>query len=198
MRGLIILEILLVLLAYLIGSIPFALLIGKIFYNVDVRTVGSGNLGSTNVFRNLGKKAGVAVLLLDVLKGAIVTALPIFISSSIHPLFLGLFAVIGHSFSIFAQFKGGKSVATAAGMILIYNPITMVLGVLIFLLSLKMFKFVSLSSMIASLIVFTSSFTTHDTIFISIMGLVSLFIIYRHRSNWKRIKKGIEPKVSWI
>ncbi len=115
---------LIILCAYLIGSIPSGLWIGKIFYKTDIREHGSGNLGATNTFRILGKKAGLVVTVMDVLKGTaavLLVTLPVFVDVTIHSLILGLVAVIGHMFPIFANFRGGKAVATSAGVLLGYS-----------------------------------------------------------------------------
>ena len=115
---------LVLILAYLVGSIPSALWIGQIFYKTDIRKHGSGNLGATNTFRVLGKKAGIVVMVMDILKGTVATILPtlaLFPDSGVHPLVAGLVAVFGHMFPIFASFKGGKAVATSGGMLLGYH-----------------------------------------------------------------------------
>ena len=111
--------------AYLLGSIPSGLWVGQYFFKKDIRQYGSGNLGSTNAFRVLGKKAGSLVLFCDIFKGflAMILALTIFKQPDISPLWIASFAVIGHTFPIFASFKGGKAVATFAGMILAYQPL---------------------------------------------------------------------------
>ncbi len=106
---------LLFIVAYLLGSIPFALVVGKIGYGIDIREHGSGNLGGTNTFRTLGKKAGFTVTIADILKGTLATSLPMIFGLDIHPLWFGLAAVLGHVYPIFAKFRGGKAVATSAG-----------------------------------------------------------------------------------
>lgn len=188
--------------AYLIGSIPSALWIGKLFYKTDIRQHGSGNLGTTNTFRVLGKKPGIAVLLIDILKGTaavLLPLLPIFAESTVHPLILGIVAVAGHMFPIFAKFRGGKAVATSAGVILGYNlPLFLVLLV-VFLISLKTTKMVSLTSMITATaaMIYVTIFwivTGNFALFILISFLAG-FIFYRHRENIKRIKNGTEPKI---
>ena len=110
-------------LGYLLGSIPFALLVGKWGHGIDIRQHGSGNLGTTNTFRVLGKKAGIIVLIGDLGKGAVASLVPILLASELHPLFAGLAAVIGHIYPVFARFKGGKAVATSGGMLLVTSPI---------------------------------------------------------------------------
>src|SRR5699024_9599699 len=125
------------LIAYLLGSIPSALLVGKIGFNIDIREHGSGNMGATNTFRVLGLKAGSIVTLVDILKGTVATLLPLLLFDvEINRLLLGLFAVIGHTYPIFAKFKGGKAVATSGGIFLGVNPLLFIIMVLSFLLTL--------------------------------------------------------------
>lgn len=193
---------LIIICAYLIGSIPSALWIGKIFYKIDIRQHGSGNLGTTNTFRVLGKKPGIAVLLIDILKGTtavLLPLLPIFAQSTVHPLILGIVAVAGHMFPIFAKFRGGKAVATSAGVILGYNlPLFLVL-LAVFLISLKTTKMVSLTSMITATaaMIYVTIFwivTGNFALFI-LISFLAAFIFYRHRENIVRIKNGTEPKI---
>src|ERR1700692_1989736 len=146
-------------LAYLCGSIPTAVWIGKAFYGVDVREYGSGNAGATNTFRVLGKKAGIPVMLLDILKGWTATNLAYFIGVTTtggphsnfisYQLALGIAAVMGHLFPIFAGFRGGKGVATLFGMVLAVNLHSALLCVAVFIIVLLVTKYVSLSSIIA-------------------------------------------------
>ncbi|EMG27354.1 membrane protein YgiH [Listeria fleischmannii 1991] len=193
--------IILSIIAYLIGSIPSGLWIGKIFYKKDIREHGSGNLGATNSFRVLGVKPGIVVTAMDILKGTIATLLPLFFIANIdhhYMLLTGVFAIIGHSFPIFASFRGGKAVATSAGVVLAYAPILFVLAVLVFLLTLKITKYVSLSSMIAAVAAFVISLFFGDWILIILITALAIFIIWRHRANIKRIKEGTEPKITWM
>lgn len=197
--------ILLLLIAYLLGSIPSGLWVGKLFYNTDIREHGSGNLGGTNTFRVLGKKAGLVVTLLDILKGTAAVSLvllPIFSNVNINPLILGVLAVIGHMYPIFARFKGGKAVATSGGVLLGYNWPVFVLVFITFFIILKLTKMVSLSSMIVAIVGFLYSifyyFRTGDFYLIILIGLFGSFIFYRHRANIGRIKAGTEPKVKWL
>ena len=188
--------------AYLIGSIPSALWIGKLFYKTDIRQQGSGNLGATNTFRVLGKKPGIVVTLIDIFKGTaavLLLILPFFSDATIHPLILGITAVVGHMFPIFASFRGGKAVATSAGVILGYNFPLFLLLLVVFIISLKLTKMVSLTSMIAAVvaIIYVIVFwivTGNYALFILIAFLAS-FIFYRHRENIKRIMNGTEPKI---
>ncbi|EUJ32392.1 glycerol-3-phosphate 1-O-acyltransferase PlsY [Listeria cornellensis] len=193
--------ILLCLIAYILGSIPSGLWIGKIFYKKDIRELGSGNLGATNSFRVLGVKPGIIVTLMDILKGTAATLLPFFFQLDVNHhfwLLTGIFAIIGHSFPIFAKFKGGKAVATSAGVILAYAPWLFLAALIIFALSLKISKYVSLSSMIAATSALVISLFFQDWILVGIIAAIAAFIIYRHIPNIKRIKKGEEPKISWM
>lgn len=187
--------------SYLIGSIPSGLIIGKAFYGVDIRQHGSGNLGGTNTFRTLGKKAGFAVTISDILKGTIATLLPVMLSLDldINPLIFGIFAVIGHMYPLFAGFKGGKAVATSAGILLGHEPLLFVVTILIFFLTLYLSKYVSLSSMVAGISGFIYSLILwDDKLLIVVLALLTIFVVYRHRANIKRIMKKTEPKVKWI
>ncbi|MBC2375159.1 glycerol-3-phosphate 1-O-acyltransferase PlsY [Listeria welshimeri] len=193
--------ILLSLLAYVIGSIPSGLWIGKIFYKKDIREFGSGNLGATNSFRVLGKKAGSIVTVMDILKGTVATLLPFFFQLHVdHHFWLltGAFAIIGHSFPLFAGFRGGKAVATSAGVILAYAPLLFVAALIIFLLTLKISKYVSLSSMIAALAALLISLFMGDWILIILIACITLFVVWRHRANITRIRNGEEPKIKWM
>ncbi|MGE7780329.1 glycerol-3-phosphate 1-O-acyltransferase PlsY [Peribacillus sp. NPDC097264] len=194
------LTIIIILAAYLIGSIPSGLLIGKTFYNIDIREHGSKNLGGTNTFRTLGVKAGLTVTIMDILKGTLATLLPFFLGADMPELLAGICAVIGHMFPIFANFRGGKAVATSAGVILAYEPLFFLFAVLIFFISLYITKYVSLSSMIACLLALIYSLVFHfgDWALIIVIGILTVFIFYRHRANIKRIIDKTEPKVKWL
>lgn len=190
--------ILLSLLAYVIGSIPSGLWIGKIFYKKDIRDFGSGNLGATNSFRVLGIKAGSIVTVMDILKGTVATLLPFFFQLNVdHHFWLltGAFAIIGHSFPLFAGFRGGKAVATSAGVILAYAPLLFVAALVVFLVTLKLSKYVSLSSMIGALAALIISLFMGDWILIILVACIALFVIWRHRANITRIRNGEEPKI---
>lgn len=184
--------------SYVIGSIPSGLIIGKWFYGTDIRQHGSGNLGGTNTFRTLGVKAGIIVTLMDILKGTLAIFIPLFFGSDLHPLLAGITAVIGHMFPLFAGFRGGKAVATSAGMLLGYEPILFILLLIVFFISLKWSKYVSLSSMIAALFAFIYTLFTGDWPLVAIVAALAFFVIFRHRANIKRIKEKTEPKVKWI
>lgn len=187
--------LLICLISYLIGSIPWALIIGKIFFGKDIRTMGSGNLGTTNMMRNLGMKAGLSVFFLDVSK----SVLSMFIASHFlgNITYLSLFgamAMLGHIFPIFAGFKGGKAVATATGMFLFLYPYLTLVLIVIFFINLFITGYVSLGSIIVSLV---------GTIVVSIIGqgidkyiimIMCILVIYMHRSNVVRLKNGTENR----
>ncbi|ANC77027.1 glycerol-3-phosphate 1-O-acyltransferase PlsY [Fictibacillus phosphorivorans] len=191
--------IIILLLSYLLGSIPFALLVGKIGYGIDIREHGSGNLGGTNTFRTLGKKAGFIVSAADVLKGTLAASLPILLDVDLHPLLAGVPAVIGHCYPVFAKFKGGKAVATSGGVLLFAQPLLFVLVLFTFFLTLYISKYVSLSSIMAGVgSVVLSFFIAGDWLTTYILIGFTLFLVYRHRQNIVRIAKKTEPKVKWI
>ena len=182
--------------AYLLGSIPSGLWIGRKFFQIDIRQHGSGNLGATNSFRILGKKAGTIVLLMDLLKGSIsVLLLKQMDLHGIFPLIIALFAVMGHTYPLFANFKGGKAVATFAGVILAYQPVLFLIGLGIFILTLAISKMVSFTSMLTISIGVLLSLYFQDIVLTTIALLADIFIIYRHRTNIQRILNGTEPKV---
>ncbi|WP_064093384.1 glycerol-3-phosphate 1-O-acyltransferase PlsY [Rossellomorea aquimaris] len=189
---------LILVLSYLIGSIPSGLIVGKKFYGIDIREHGSGNLGGTNTFRTLGVKAGMIVSIMDILKGTLATLLPFLITSDVHMLLAGVFAVIGHMYPVFANFRGGKAVATSAGVLLGYAPLLFLILLGVFFLALYISKYVSLSSMIAALVAFTYTLFTGDIALIIVVGVLALFVVYRHRSNIVRIKNKTEPKIKWL
>jgi len=184
--------------AYLFGSIPSALIVGKVGYGLDIREQGSGNLGATNTFRVLGIKAGSIVVLSDILKGTVATLVPLLFDVDVYRLIIGIFAVIGHTYPIFARFKGGKAVATSGGIILGVSPLLFIIMVLTFLLSLYISKYVSLSSMITGIVSFIVSLFIRDIGIIIVIASLTIFVFYRHKENIKRIKNKTEPKITWM
>lgn len=198
--------VIILVIAYLLGSIPSALWVGKLLYKTDIREHGSGNLGGTNTFRTLGVKAGLIVSILDILKGTAATLLPLlpfFLNTDVHPLILGVLAVVGHMFPIFAQFKGGKAVATSGGVLLAYHWPLFVIMLAGFFIFLKLTKMVSLTSMILAMLgllytILYNIFYRVDIPLLIVIILLASFILYRHRANITRIKAGSEPKVKWI
>ncbi|MED3623608.1 glycerol-3-phosphate 1-O-acyltransferase PlsY [Neobacillus thermocopriae] len=190
-------------LAYLLGSIPSGLIIGKVFYKTDIRQHGSGNLGGTNTFRTLGVKAGLAVTLADILKGTLAAALPNLFAIDLHPLIPGVLAVLGHTYPIFAGFRGGKAVATSGGVLLFYAPFLFITLLVSFFVSLYITKYVSLSSMIAGgvavvYVLTTGFFQGWDIPLLIVVSLLASFVIYRHRANINRIINKTEPKIKWL
>ena len=187
--------ILFIVIAYLIGSISPALLVGKIFYNTDIRTMGSGNLGTTNTFRCLGKKAAVLVFVLDISKGIIATMLPSLVLGRVEYLSIfGAFAMIGHVYPIFANFKGGKAVATGSGVFIFLYPTLSLILVAIFFSTLFITGYVSLGSILICLtsIVYLSIFESGIDKWVMI--IMCIFVIYMHKSNIKRLLNGTENK----
>ncbi|WP_273127327.1 glycerol-3-phosphate 1-O-acyltransferase PlsY [Metabacillus sp. HB246100] len=185
--------------AYLLGSIPSGLIVGKVGYGIDIREHGSGNLGGTNTFRTLGVKAGLIVTIADILKGTLAASLPlIFGNNELNPLIVGIFAVIGHTYPIFAKFKGGKAVATSGGLLLFVEPIMFLTMLAAFFLVLFLSKYVSLSSMLAGVYGIIYSLFTGNIGLIIVISLLTGFVIYRHRANIKRIIDKTEPKVKWL
>lgn len=183
--------------AYLIGSIPTGLIIGKLFYNIDIRQHGSGNLGATNTFRILGKKAGIFVTIFDVFKGTIPALFPVIFNQSVHPIIIGVAAVIGHVYPIYLKFKGGKAVATSAGVILGTNPVLFLIIAVIFFTLLYTTKMVSLTSMLTSIANFIGSLFFDDKILMGVSFIIMIVIIVRHKSNIERIMNGSEPKINF-
>lgn len=197
-------EILLILLGYLYGSIPFALVIGKVFYNTDVRKSGSGNLGGTNAGRVLGKKAGISVIVLDALKAVIIFYLSSYLSLkfNLNPdikYIAGLACIFGHCYPIFAEFRGGKAVSTSLGYFLCIEPLYAVVAIVVFLLVLKISKYVSLSSISTALIVLCITPFLAVSITAKLCMLVAvILLVYRHKDNIKRIKNHTESKIQWM
>jgi acyl phosphate:glycerol-3-phosphate acyltransferase len=199
-------EVLLILSAYLIGSIPTAVWVSKYFFKIDIRDYGSGNAGATNTFRVLGSKWGTLVMSVDVLKGVIATSLYILLPYYLTDewdrtnfmIGLGLAAVLGHIFPIWANFRGGKGVATLLGMAVAIQPLVAVCCVGVFLLVLYLTRFVSLSSILAgvSFMVFILFiFNEKETLYRIFAVLVALMVILTHQKNITRILKGTESKV---
>lgn len=190
------------LIAYILGSIPFALIVGKVGYNIDIREHGSGNLGATNAFRVLGTKAGIIVTLADILKGTIATLIPLLASFifdvEVIRLIIGIFAVLGHTYPLFAKFKGGKAVATSAGIILGVNPLLFLAIIITFILTLYLFKYVSLASMLTGVIATIITIFLHDVLLLILIAILTSFVIYRHLENIKRIFNKTEPKITWM
>ncbi|WP_099158205.1 glycerol-3-phosphate 1-O-acyltransferase PlsY [Virgibacillus ndiopensis] len=190
--------ILFAIIAYVLGSIPSALIVGKVGFKIDIREHGSGNLGATNTFRVLGIKAGIIVTLADILKGTVATLIPLLFDADVYRLVIGLFAVLGHTYPLFAKFKGGKAVATSGGIIFGVNPLLFLVMIVTFVLTLYVSKYVSLSSMITGVVSAIVAMLFKDVGLIIVISALTIFVFYRHKENIKRIKNGTEPKIKWM
>lgn len=199
-------ELYLIILAYLIGSIPSSLIVSRSQFNIDIRDYGSGNAGATNTFRVLGSKWGTLVMIMDMLKGLIAVKLALLLPYYIDNEFertnfqigLGLAAVLGHIFPIWAEFRGGKGVATLFGLIISISPWTALSCVGVFLLVLYLTRFVSLSSILASMAfpVFILVVFNVDNIAYRIFAIaVALLVVMTHQKNIGRLLSGSESKV---
>lgn len=194
-----------ILISYLFGSVPWALVIGKVFYHKDIRNEGSGNLGASNAGRVLGKPAAVSVTVLDAIKAFLSMFVATLISKDAI-LYAGLACAFGHCFPVFAQFKGGKAVATAYGFFLGITVfvthnwlINFILPVIAFFGMLYITKIVSISSITAVGIEMIASFIFNHNLPLSICLLILwAFITYRHKSNLIKLKNGQENKVKWM
>lgn len=187
---------LLVLWSFLVGSIPVGLIVAKL-KGVDLRKVGSGNIGATNVLRTMGKKPALITLAGDMLKGLI----PVFISGYIldDPLYsgiVGLAAILGHDFSIFLKFRGGKGVATSIGVILAYSPLVSVLTVLVWIIVVFMTRYSSMGAIVSFMLLPLNIYVfdySNERFLISIF--ITLLILFKHRENIGRLLSGREPKI---
>jgi len=190
--------------AYLLGSIPTSIWVGKIFYKIDIREYGSGNAGATNTFRVMGAKAGIPVFIIDLVKGwlalyfarysGIAEGTELYV---IFQLTLGVCAFLGHVFPIFAGFRGGKGVATLAGVCTALNPLATLSAFVIFALAFLLTGYVSIGSMLAGiafpfLVIFVFNEQTFSLIAFSC--IISLFILFTHRKNIQRLKTGSESR----
>ncbi|HCW7719685.1 TPA: glycerol-3-phosphate 1-O-acyltransferase PlsY [Staphylococcus aureus] len=199
--------IVMLLLSYLIGAFPSGFVIGKLFFKKDIRQFGSGNTGATNSFRVLGRPAGFLVTFLDIFKGFITVFFPLWLpvhadgpisTFFTNGLIVGLFAILGHVYPVYLKFQGGKAVATSAGVVLGVNPILLLILAIIFFIVLKIFKYVSLASIVAAICCVIGSLIIQDYILLIVSFLVSIILIIRHRSNIARIFRGEEPKIKWM
>ncbi len=199
-------ELILIVFAYLIGSIPTALIISKRFFGIDIRDYGSGNMGATNTFRVLGSRYGTMVMVFDILKGMAAVALFNFIPYYLHNdlertnlmLGLGLAAIAGHIFPIFAGFKGGKGVATLLGMILAVQPVIAISCIGVFVLVLYLTRYVSLSSILAAvaLPICVLWIWNEDEILYRVFALlIAILVVLTHQKNIGRILRGVESRI---
>ncbi|MEH7253316.1 glycerol-3-phosphate 1-O-acyltransferase PlsY [Neobacillus niacini] len=188
---------LLILSSYLIGSIPTALIVGKLVFGVDIRDHGSKNPGATNTLRVLGKASAIIVVLVDIGKGALAAYLPLYFNMDVDPLYFGLVAVvIGHCFPIFAGFRGGKAIATTAGTLAVANLPLGLLAFGSFFLVIFLSKYVFLGSISVGLSMMVYSFISQELDFELIFLSFTLFLLYLHRSNFRNFILGIEPKIN--
>ncbi len=191
--------------AYLLGSIPTSYLMGKILKGIDIRQFGSGNVGATNALRVLGTKVGIITLVIDILKGFFAVLLgklfiPEFTDSIL--IIIGIAAILGHIFTLFLKFKGGKGVATSAGVFIALTPIPLMIALFIFIITVWISKYVSLGSILASLtlliaelvINIQNSFAEIEKLVMVFM--VAFFIVVKHKSNLIRLLSGTENKIS--
>jgi glycerol-3-phosphate acyltransferase PlsY len=199
-------EIILIILAYIIGSIPTAVWVSKSVFGIDIRDYGSGNAGATNSFRVLGTKWGSFVMLVDVTKGIIATSLyiliPFYLTNELartnFMIALGMAAVLGHILPIFANFRGGKGVATLLGMALAIQPLVALICLVVFLITLISTRFVSLSSMLAGvafMVLILFIFNEKETIYRLFAIIVAMMVVVTHQKNISRLLKGTENKV---
>lgn len=186
----------LLVLAYLVGSIPFGLVVGKLFYGVDVRQHGSGNVGTTNVFRVLGKRAGVAVLVCDMLKGYVPAAIA---AALFHPwatIFIAAAPVVGHIYSIFLKGRGGKGIATGAAVVLALVPLVFAIILVVWIVLLLTTRYVSVASLVAAFLVPVLTIAFDEPLPYKIAGvLVAVIVWWAHRGNIQRLLAGEEPRV---
>ena len=184
--------------SYLIGSIPTGYLVAKA-RGVDIRSVGSGNIGATNAFRVLGKTAGVTVLLVDAVKGYVACRFVAFgpgAPSETHQMIAGLFAILGHNYTCWLRFKGGKGIATTAGVLLALAPVGFAVAIVTFLIVLGLSRYVSLSSIIAAIVLPFGVWLGGGTVqMISLMAFHGGMAIYKHRTNIKRLMAGTESRI---
>ncbi len=213
----------LLIVAYLIGAIPFSVIVGKVFCKTDVREHGSGNPGTTNAFRVLGRKWGLLVFVLDITKGGLIVLLVrlnVFGADAelLHPLAYGFAAAVGHVVPVYLKFKGGKAVATGAGALTAYVPLLAIFGLLSYGIALKMSRYVSLASctaavtmLIGASVVFfigpdgasESAWVTlfgarGDWVFVVLTAIGVVSILLRHIGNFKNIARGVEPKSEFL
>jgi glycerol-3-phosphate acyltransferase PlsY len=205
----ILLRIVLILLAYLLGSIPTSVWVGKWFYKKDVRNYGSGNAGATNTIRVFGWKAGIIVMVVDVFKGWAALQLAFLTSFYIpssddfitYQLVLGGAAIMGHIFPVFARFRGGKGVATLFGVVLALNPISTLVCIGIFLVTVLLTKYVSLSSILAGfsfpfVVILLFHNTTPSLTIFSL--LVAILLLFTHQKNIERLLRNEESKATFL
>jgi glycerol-3-phosphate acyltransferase PlsY len=182
--------------AYLVGAIPFGVVVGKLFYGTDVRQHGSGNVGTTNVFRVLGKKAGVVVLVCDMLKGYVPAVIAAHFFNPWAAIFIAAAPVVGHMFSVFLKGRGGKGVATGAGVVAALIPLAFLIILVVWLTLVVTTRYVSVASLVAAVLVpvFVIAFD-HPLPYQIAAVLVSIIVWWAHRGNIARLVHGTESRV---
>ena len=197
--------ILLMAFSYILGSVPNALWIGKVFKGIDVREHGSKNTGSTNAARVLGAILGILTLILDISKGLVPTLLAVLLKvdffenltkiSNLDYVLVGICAILGHVFSIFMNFKGGKAVATTLGVFLVLVPKAILFAAIVFFVVFAIFRYVSLSSIFAAISLPIFTYFLYQQIVYIILGiLIAILIVVKHKSNIERLRNGTESK----
>jgi len=183
--------------AYLIGSIPNGLIIGKSFWQIDLREHGSKNIGATNAYRTLGAKAAALIFIMDLLKGIIGVWLGSYmIGTPLAMILGGIAAIIGHNWSAFLKFTGGKGVATGLGVIAMLMPQVTIIVFVTWLVIVYVTKYVSLASIIAAMMVPICSYFFNEPLeYLCFSILAAVFVIYRHKSNVQRLINGNESKI---
>jgi glycerol-3-phosphate acyltransferase PlsY len=181
--------------SYAIGAIPFGLLLGRLFSDVDIRSMGSGNIGATNVNRVLGRKLGAATLLCDILKGllCVVLAKILLPGEELFQTWVGFAAFIGHCFPVYLKFKGGKGVATAFGVLVPLSPATAIAGLATWLVVAKISKTSSLGALVSSVLIPFYNFYFQSKFWMTmIVALMMAIVIIRHKENIQRLRAGAE------
>jgi len=192
----------LLVLAYLIGSIPISVVLGKVFKGVDIRKHGSGNPGGTNTLRFLGKPLGILTISFDILKGSwiiILAQVGVLDESLLLPIVIyGIAGILGHVFSIFLKFKGGKAVASSAGLVAAINPWMALVILIMFITALKTTKLVSVASSTAAVGFVLVTIAFADWGLLPYALFLCALVLYRHKSNFANIKNKVEPKITWL
>ncbi|HOA29693.1 MAG TPA: glycerol-3-phosphate 1-O-acyltransferase PlsY [Candidatus Cloacimonadota bacterium] len=191
--------------AYFLGSIPVGWIVARLFFKTDIRSKGSGNIGATNALRQFGTAVGLIVLLLDMSKGiiAVLLAKSIYGSGTMMVVICGLLAILGHVFPIWLKFKGGKGVATAAGVFIALTPISLLIALLVFIVVVVITRYVSLGSIVAALSLLAVNVISifrqpnKDYALLILVVLIVAMIIYKHKENIARLIRGNENKISF-
>ena len=182
--------------AYLLGSIPFALIAGKL-HGVDLRTTGSGNLGATNVFRTLGRTAGITVMVLDIAKGAAAVLVAVALTDNPWPLVAGALAILGHVFPVWTNFKGGKGVAVGAGALIGLVPAASGVLIVLWFVIVLTTRYVSIASIVCAIAAAPLAWAFGAPwSYVAFIALAGLFVIWKHRENIVRLSRGEENRIS--